>query len=269
MADISPPCRMRITNEEYHDSDGLSKSGLDKLAISPAHYQAYKATETKATPAMVLGSLIHTATLEPHLLPEEYAVEPVVDKRTTVGKKVFAEFDAANKGKRFITGDQLALSMAISMSVCTHPIAGKLLAKKGIAEESFYWTDAETGTLCKCRPDYLTEDGILIDIKSTEDASPTAFAKSSWKYRYHVQAAFYTHGVEAVTGIRPKAFIFIAVEKNPPYAVACYMADSLMMSYGIGQARQCIQLFDQCTKSGVWRGYAEEIMPLSIPAWAD
>ena len=38
----------------------------------------------------------------------------------------------------------------------------------------------------------MTVDGLMvIDVKTTSDASPEGFGKSSWNLGYHVQAAFY------------------------------------------------------------------------------
>ena len=77
-----------------------------------------------------------------------------------------------------------------------------------------------TGLQCKCRPDWISADGgILVDLKTTEDASPREFQRSIAKWRYHVQAGWYMAGIEAAYGTRPSGFIFIAVEKKPPFAV--------------------------------------------------
>jgi hypothetical protein len=106
----------------------------------------------------------------------------------------------------------------MTKSVRRHPGASLFLNMAGAAEESFYWIDEATGLLCKCRPDYrIPERRILVDLKSCEDASPEAFARTIFNYTYYIQAGFYLDGVSQVLAEPYRTFIFIAVEKTPPY----------------------------------------------------
>ena len=54
-----------MSNEDYHRSPAISKSGMDRLAISPEHYQAYLLERREETPAMKTGTAVHMAVLEP------------------------------------------------------------------------------------------------------------------------------------------------------------------------------------------------------------
>ena len=94
-----------------------------------------------------------------------------------------------------------------------------------------------TGILCRCRPDFWREDDIIVDVKTTEDASPEEFSRSLAKWRYHVQAPFYMDGIELATGRRPKGFVFLVVEKKPPYAVAAYTLDPESIELGRSEYR--------------------------------
>jgi exodeoxyribonuclease VIII len=117
---------------------------------------------------------------------------------------------------------------------------------------------------CKARPDWLTPDNIIVDLKTTEDASPRGFAQSVRKYRYDVQAAFYSDGLEAATGKECEGFFFIAVEKSPPFLCAVYFlgADDLL------EAKQKYQknllTYRLCKESGIWSGYSEIVTKLEI-----
>lgn len=260
-----------ISNEQYHaDVSRISKSGLDLIAKSPAHYYAAKLDPNRdirrETKALMQGRVIHTAILEPTSFGQQYAVMPELNLRTNAGKEQLATFQQQNAGKTIIDLETYELSQVVRDRVYAHPAAASLL-QSGRAEATFVWKDGETGVDCKCRPDFLTSDRIAVDIKTTEDASPAAFGRSSWKYRYHVQAAFYWDGLVA-NGYVPEAFVFIAVEKTPPYPVAVYFVDAATMSLGRLTYINDLTTYKGCLHSGHWPAYGDDIQTLQLPAYA-
>ena len=266
-----------IDNAAYHGGKGISKSGLDLIARSPLHYwAAYHDPLRKPreeTPAMRIGTAIHTAVLEPETFLERYVIVPEgIDRRTKDGKAEYAvlEARAVDKGAQLLPYSDFDHAMAIKSSCHTHPMA-KQMFSSGKAEMSVFWTDEETGVLCKCRPDWLLggENPAILDLKSTIDASPDGFMKSAYKYRYHVQAAWYLDGLEAAIGIKPDAFMFLAVEKTAPYAAAFYYADDAMLAAGRAEYRRQLRIYAECQKENKWPGYATKLQPLSLPKWAD
>ena len=130
------------------------------------------------------------------------------------------------------------------------------------------WRDESTGLQCKCRPDWLTNDGTLVvDLKTTEDASPKGFQKSVAGFFYHVQAAWYLHGLEQATHRCPEQFVFIAVEKKPPFAVAVYAADADMIREGWRTAERDLEVLAVCKDMDLWPGYSQAVEPISLPPW--
>ena len=87
------------------------------------------------------------------------------------------------------------------------------------------------------------------------------------QWRYGVQAAWYSWGLEQATGIRPSQFIFIAVEKKAPYAVACYAADEEMIQLGMETAMRDLQRIAECRTAERWPGYSDQIEMISLPNW--
>lgn len=260
-----------MTNSEYHsDTTRISKSGLDLIARSPAHYfQKYLSADRPPptrTAALIEGSAFHTAVLEPHLFKDQFAIEPELNKRTTKGKEDFELFVASNEGKTLIDSSTYDMVMRMRDSVHKHPAAAELL-RIGFAEQTFVWTDPDTGAPCKCRPDFRTASGVLLDLKSTENASTEEFGRSSYKYRYHVQAPFYSDGLEAC-GIQTEGFAFIAVEKSPPYATVMYYVDDRIMSFGRDAYKRDLEKYVMCLESNQWPAYGEDIQPLQLPGWA-
>ena len=262
-----------MQNADYHRHLAVSKSGLDQIAKSPLHYWARYLDPNRVwpepTPAMRLGTAFHTHVLELDQWDKQIAVAPGdINRRTKEGKEQWAAFEADAKRKTVITADDAEVVMAMGRSVWRHPAAAMLLHWQGKAETTHMWTDPTTGAECKCRPDWLTNDGnLIIDLKTTEDASPSGFQRSVANYRYHCQASWYLDGVEAATGHRPDQFIFICVEKKPPYAVAVYAADAEMIHIGAETAARDLARLVECKASNTWPGYSDQIEPLSLPAW--
>ena len=254
-----------VSNEDYHASAGVSKSLLDKLARSPAHYLAYLREDRKETPALRLGRIIHSASLEPDSLA--LAIAPACDRRTKDGKAVWADFEAAAIGCQIVTADEAEQIRRMRDAVYTHPAARRLLFAPGVAEASGWWFDQTSGELCRCRPDYRREDGILVDLKTTDDAGH-GFNRSCANYGYHRQAAFYCDGIEAITGERPAGFVLVAVEKTPPYAVAVYQLDDVAMEVGRALYQRDLMTLAECKISHQWPAYPETIQVLSLPGWA-
>lgn len=272
-----------MTNEQYHaDTTHISKSGLDQIEKSPAHYyDKYlnpQRVKEQPTEAMRLGTAVHSAILEPHLFERDYFVFNDAEilrqiggssPRATNRYKDWKTDQLENYvGKTEISAEDYLTCLRMRDAVHKHPIA-KILLNKGIAEHTIKWTDKDTGALCKCRPDWISQDtGYIPDIKSTEDASPDGFAKSSYNYRYHVQAPYYVDGYEAQFNQKPEGFSFIACEKKPPYLVAVYFVPDEVFNYGRDIYKRNLETYVKARKSGIWDGYGDDFLPLQLPAWA-
>jgi hypothetical protein len=262
-----------MDNAEYHSHPAVSKSHLDQVARSPLHYWARYVDPNRITPeptpAMAIGSALHTHVLELDQWDANYVVMPEgIDRRTKAGKAEWDVFSTAAGSRTVLSRADADLVMRMGEAVYGHPAAAALLALPGIAESTWMWRDEPTGLQCKCRPDWLTNDGTLVvDLKTTEDASPKGFQKSVANFSYHKQAAWYLHGIEQATGKCPEQFVFIAVEKKPPFAVAVYAADAEMIREGWRAAERDLEVLAICKEADAWPGYSEAVEPISLPPW--
>ena len=258
-----------LSNAEYHAHPAVSKSGLDQVRRSPLHYwNRYldpKRVIEPPTPAMVLGSALHTRVLEPHLYADEYIVAPEgIDRRTKEGKLRWADFEAEANGRTVLKNEDAAQIEGMANAVQQHAAARMILRLSGKCEQSYFWTDEASGEKCKCRPDWHSDNKQLIaDVKTTEDASPRGFIRSVMKYRYYVQAAFYSQGIGA------EQFVFIAVEKKPPFAVAVYATPPELIERGRREAQEDLRLIASCRADNSWPGYGDQIQSLIVPSWLD
>lgn len=186
----------------------------------------------------------------------------------TLWSDVWEEWQQNNPGRIVLSPEGWEQLHGMASAVHNHPAAGALLTSvPGAAEKSVYWIDPTTGVLCRCRPDWWRDDNLIVDLKTTEDASPEGFAKSIANWRYDVQAAYYLDGIQQATGKRPKAFVFIAVEKKPPFAVGVYVLDGETLEIGRAQYQQDLRAFSECERSGEWPGYGDKIQTINMPGW--
>lgn len=374
---MKPGIYHNISNEDYHGGEGISKSGLDLIAKSPAHYKAVidGITVREPTKAQALGTAFHELLLEPELFWFKY-VEPLkrddypnakqssdlveminqlnknrlpklpmtgnkddlvariindihgndtTDLETFQGMKqselkdiisganesrhgllktsgsteelaktlrdngvefklwseIKDEYAAANDGKTVLEDELFYQLINMRDAVFAHPRANKLLTKvKTTAEVSAYWHDPETGALCRVRLDCWREDGYIVDLKTTADASIEGFAKSVANFRYHVQAPFYMTGIteaaeQSGVEIAPiKGFVFLAVEKDAcvvngeSKGVGVYVLDKEAIYEGTMQYRKDLNTYVQCSNSGKWPGYSDKVETLTLPKWA-
>lgn len=250
-----------VPSDKYHaDRSAVSKGWLDKIDRSPAHLKVYLDGFEKETPTLVLGRLVHTAVLEPDLLASEYVTAPDINRRTKVGKAEYAEWEKENQAKTLITADQMTLAKAIRDSVYKNKAASALLGN-GEPEATVVWENTDTGERCKARADWLREN-VIVDVKTTIDARPDAFAKSIANYRYDVSTVHYEEGFDL------NRYVFIAVEKDPPYGVAVYAADDIIRARGKKARDRNLRTYAECKAKNEWPCYEEIIQTIHLPRWA-
>ena len=261
-----------MPNAAYHASEAVSKSHLDAINRSPRHYWAKYLDPNRAedtpTPAMLMGSAVHMAVLEPDLFVGRYVQAPAgIDKRTKDGKAAWADFEASVGDRLVLNADEYQQCIAIRDAVRGHEVAAKLL-DGGEAEVSYFVDDEQTGLPLKARPDFRNAQNIVVDLKTTEDAGPSAFGKSSANFRYHVQAAWYSDIVAECVGENVPWFFFVVVEKKPPYAVGLYYCEPDVLALGRKIARRNLDAIARFREAGNWPDYADEPQPLRLPKWA-
>ena len=253
---------------DYLALPGVSKHELDLISRSPAHYQEAKLNPPETTAAMSFGTAAHTWILEADKAADQIIVAPSVDRRTKAGKEAWSEFTAM-AGERTVVSQEDALHLAkMSSAVNQHKLIKTLLRNRTYTEVSVQWKDERTESLCRCRPDLMTAD-CIVDLKTTFDASKESFARTIHKYRYHVQAAYYLDGCKAQGIVADDAqFLFIAVERKPPYGVAVYALPNDDIERGRFQYEKDLTRYTYCNKTNHWFGYADTISYIDLPAYA-
>lgn len=142
----------------------------------------------------------------------------------------------------------------------------------GKAEVTIAWREQPDPKLptvwCRARPDWLSDDGIMFDLKTTADnAGPEDWGRSAmFVYGYDFQAEFYRRGLRAITG-REHPFLFIAVEKSPPYGIAVHGLTGEAQDAAAQDVDEAIRKWQWCTAKNVWPGYSSKTYYNEPPVW--
>lgn len=259
--------RENLSFSDYQALPGLNQSMLGAIKSCPAKFKWLLATERKDTDALRLGRAIHTAVFQPELFNAEFIALPEgIDRRTSKGKADYAQFVADNGHKSILKPDDFNRALEVATEVRCNPHALRLISDSHV-ELSLDWEDSATGVKCKGRIDCYNEElGIVIDLKTTQDASRFGFPKKLYGYGYHRQAAWYLEGLRA-HGEHPRHFVFIAVETAPPYSLGLYRLTDDVLSLSKAENEALIRKYAECVRTDSWPGYTEGIEDISIPEY--
>ena len=254
-----------MSHEEYQQIGALNYSGAKIILVSPLHYKTWLTAERDESPALKTGRLVHLASLQPDVFDATVRILPECDRRTKDGKAIYEAFVSTLKpSEECIKKDEMdeVLAVAESAQLGIETIAKGFEAARMVEQT---YTAKFGGVNIKGRPDLVLvkpDGAIVVDVKTTQDASPKAFAKDVANYKYHLQAAFYMQ----LTGATE--FYIVAVEKNAPYAHAIYKFDEAAIEAGRALMRTACAVYGDCNLYGTWPGYASTPQILSLPKWA-
>ena len=259
----------------YRKHPSTSQSELKEVLRSLAHWQARygpDAEPTFPTIAMIMGTALHCKVLEPELFDGSFVDRSSLDKELTVAELKAAldeeQIDYKKTAKKpeleallypdgkpvdkrtSLSHEDFATVCGMADALRTHEMTGRWFDPgrnnyRRANEVSLYVDDLE-GLAVKARIDRLEKTGsgwTILDLKSTDDASPSAFQKKAFNLGYHIQAAFYADLVARVMGCDPEDvdFVFCAVERKRPHGIAVYKADQEMIAFGRKQYLKAIR----------------------------
>ncbi|MGL5908717.1 MAG: PD-(D/E)XK nuclease-like domain-containing protein [Phycicoccus sp.] len=274
---ISEPGQYDLTEAQYHADPvvggSLSSSGARALLppSSPARYQWDRQHGRPDTDAFALGRAAHSEVLG---VGAPIVAIDAKDWRGKTAQIAAAEARAAGATPLLRADVDRVTDMATALRA--HPIAGPLFARPGTAEQSFVARDPESGVMCRARVDWMPDVDrdarlVIVDYKTTASAHPGTFAASMSKYGYHQQGPFYCDvlswlGVDR--GVEP-VFVLVAQEKTPPYLVTVATPSVRAIEWGRVLNRKARDVYRECSHTGHWPGYTDQIEQIDIPGWLD
>lgn len=255
-----------VTYPEYCEWDAINQSRLMLLKKSAAHLKWANENKKVETIAFAAGHAIHSLVLEPEQFNNRYLLGIEGDGRTKEVKKARAQLQERANGRVILTPAEWDDAVAVAQSVNRHPKAKEYIDKCD-RELSILWIDPATELTCKARLDgYDRDAGMVIDLKSTTDATPSKFAWSIFSFNYHNQAAYYRAGLKTL-GANVRHHVLIAVEKEGYHGVAVYRLDDEILDIASKENRFLMRQYATCVKEDKWPGYSSNVQDIGIPGY--
>lgn len=170
--------------------------------------------------------------------------------------------------KEQITEEDMKICREVAGAFNSHPIIAPLV-ESGIPELSIYHSDGPTGQLVKVRPDlYSPEHGVIVDLKTCNDARPESVARDIYRYQYHLSAAMYLSTAREA-GLYVDKFLWAFVEKKAPWSIMIYKASPAMLDLGYAKYRELLSIYSECANSDVWPGYqgSDSVQMIEFDEW--
>lgn len=299
-----PIIRFLQPDPDYRRAEGHSQSQIKPLLISPAHYRAALAEPRFPTTNMIMGTALHALLHEPETFDglfmdrAECAKEPTVaelqELLTAQGVAVPSKAKKADllalafpdglpeDQRTSLASDDFRAVHGMAKAIQVHPIAGPWYDPeqpeyRRFCEVSIYVRN-EAGQILKARIDRLVFDPerqviSVLDLKSTDKADASNFARTIANFSYDLQGAWYTRLVELayaplVTSGWRTEFVFVAVERKAPHGVNVYRASDRLIEGGRRKMASALDLLAQCHALDYWPGYAPVVQSIDLPSWA-
>ena len=282
--DTYPSILSHLAAEEYHRHPAVSKHGLDDFRKAPSFFKWCREHLQPASDALTFGSLYHTVMLEPDLIGQRYITVPREAPRrptriqrnakkpsleTLEAIQWWDEFEIRGAGRTVVDHNDIQLCNQMRVAMLENTACRNALTElREFTEASLFWEDEKTGVKCRARPDIIRTDDLIVDPKTCRDATESAFMRAAYEFGYFRQAAMYLDGLEAATGRKGKAFIFLAQETEAPFLCKAYVASPQMIELGRAQIAEDLAMLAQCQKTDTWPGLGDKVSELNLPPWA-
>jgi hypothetical protein len=273
---VTEPGLYDLTDEQYHadpvPEGSLSTSGA-KLLLPPgcpALYR-YRRDHPENKRVFDLGKAAHKIVLG---TGPELATVDADDWRTKAARQ--QRDDAYAAGKVPVLKREVEDVLGMADAIRRHPTASTLFDRaRGTAEQSLFWRDAEFDVWRRSRFDWLpngiSSQGRLIipDYKTCDAADDESVMRAVHRYRYHLQAAFYSDAARAVGLADQVLFLFVFQERRAPYLINVVELDVHALAAGRELIRRALATYAECAASDRWPGYSDDRIGLvALPPWA-
>ena len=208
---------------DYHSRKALGSTDLKGLQASPLAFQGKQAGEAPCrsdSVALALGQLWHTLLdIGPEAFGERARTVPSdflrADGSLSTGKEAKAWLASLPPDAIPVTPEVSDAIGKMLEQFQANSAAWDIYESRLHQEVSIFWE--WLGVEVKCRPDCISEGGLLADWKSTRDECPERqFGQAVNRFGYGLSAALYEEGCR-VCGLAEGAMTFVVSSTTYPY----------------------------------------------------
>ncbi len=253
-----------MDEKEYRDSIGISGSLLTS-GDTMAEIKWKMDHPEEPTDSMNLGTAIHLAFLQPELCESRLAWFSG-DLRSNAAKSEYAALEVS--GKIILRDKDRFNFQGILTALKLNEDVQDILKNEAEKELSIFSPYADV-QLKGCLDWLGLYNGTphIVDLKTCQDASPIGFAKEVLDRKYHVKMALYKTILEELEYENVQC-MWIAAESKPPWQIAVYRPDEVMLKKGQLKFKYLLTEFLKCKESGQWPGYRAGIQELELPPYS-
>lgn len=280
-----PGIHTGLSMEDYLALPYMSASRLEILRRSPKQLQHALGEPPKSSPALERGTALHLAVLEPLTFDGHYVALGQCEGTKKDGDRCTYQGSYYRDGQSFckthdpakgepmdpeihvLAADELDRVHGMRDAILAHRRAASLFEGNGLFEATVIFDDPETGVRCKVRPDRLVERaGMLVDLKTTRDATHHFFAGDAERRGYFRKLALYRRALRTVGWPYGMAAV-LAVESEAPHDLIPYLAQESDLDAADTELSRLLEVYRRCAAEDVWPGYTEEFRTLFRPSW--
>lgn len=166
--------------DNYHDRPEVSATDLRRAAERGGWYAIWCRHNPRKSPAMDVGTRIHAAMLEADTIdPSRYVQRPDgMSFATKEGKAWKAEQEAA--GLTVVEANEFAFYRDAAGVLADWHALLRTVPGVWTFEQPITWTDPDTATECRCKPDAVCFDGTTVSLWSVKTTAKPV-TPASWR----------------------------------------------------------------------------------------
>jgi hypothetical protein len=257
---------LNISQDEYHALPHFSSSVAKEL-IARSALHARSAAGKAPTKLMDRGTIIHRLVLGKG---KDYVIVDHGDWRSKAAQA--KRDDARAQGLVPVLGCDFE-DYAIAAEKIRIQLADRGVVLDGESELAIEWTEETPHgpVLCKGMLDHCwRSNGLILDLKITENASQPAIERTAESLGYGVQWAAYSRALTALDpGLAGRVgFAFAFCEPDDPWAINLAEPDGVFQQLGMQRWLRAVSTWAECMKNDRWPGYGQAVNPLTAPTWA-
>jgi len=282
-----------LSAEQYHATDRMSNSKLKLFRENRwKFYRQHIAKDLPAdqpTASKMLGTYLHLAILEPEKWRNRATPKPEYDFPETAsdGKKwykrkgsahesewnehlaraaeMLAAWERENEGKICPNEKQIATVENMADALTHHVEARRLLELPAQPERTIFWQYGDVPFKSRLDKDLQR---LILDLKTTKDASLRGFSRAVEEFGYHLQDDLYRAAKYQADNERAE-MLYIAIESDEPHRVGVHEIEEEDRQEAAFSNAVAVDQYRACLASGNWREDWEfGVNICSRPAWA-